>query len=102
MPAITLTIQHSAGLHARPAAQFVKLAASFPCTISVRNLTKDKPAVNAKSVLSVITLGVNQGTNVEVTAEGERADEALAALQALVAGNFGDGAGGGHAGGGHA
>ncbi len=97
MPALTLTIQHSSGLHARPAAQFVKMAASFPCTITVRNLAKDKPAVNAKSVLSVITLGVSQGNSVEVTAEGERAEEALAALRDLVAGNFGEGAGGGHA-----
>ncbi len=47
MPTITLTIGHSAGLHARPAAQFVITAASFPCAITVRNLAKDKPAVNA-------------------------------------------------------
>lgn len=96
MPTITLTIGHSAGLHARPAAQFVKTAASFPCAITVRNLAKDKPAVNAKSVLSVITLGVSQGHQVEVTAEGDRADEALTALQELVASNFGEAAGAGH------
>lgn len=96
MPSITLTIGHASGLHARPAAAFVKMAATFPCTITVRNLTTNKPAVNAKSVLSVITLGVGQGNAVEVTAEGERADEALAALQELVAGNFGEGAGSGH------
>lgn len=96
MPAVTLTIQHASGLHARPAAQFVKMAASFPCLITVRNLAKDKPAVNAKSVLSVITLGVSQGNQVEVTAEGDRAAEALTALQDLVAANFGEGAGSGH------
>jgi phosphotransferase system HPr (HPr) family protein len=94
MPTITLTIGHASGLHARPAAQFVKMAASFPCAITVRNLAKDKPAVNAKSVLSVITQGVSQGHQVEVTAEGDRAEEALAALQELVAGNFGEAAGG--------
>lgn len=90
MPSLTLTIQHPAGLHARPAAQFVKMAASFPCAISVRNLTSNKPPANAKSVLSVLTQGVNQGHTVELIAEGERAEEALAALQELVESNFGE------------
>jgi len=90
MPAIVLTVRHPAGLHARPAAQFVKLAASFPCTITVRNLTAAKPPANAKSVLAVLTQGVNQGQQIEVAAEGEAAAEALAALQSLVEGNFGE------------
>lgn len=90
MPTITFVIHHPTGLHARPAAQFVKMAASFPCAITLRNLTTHKPAANAKSVLSVLTQGVNQGHEVELTAEGERAEEALAALQALVASNFGE------------
>jgi len=93
MPSLTLTIRHPAGLHARPAAQFVKMAASFPCTLTVRNLTNSKPAVNAKSVLSVLTQAVNQGHMVELTAEGERAEEALAALRELVESNFGENAG---------
>ncbi len=91
MPAIELVVRHSAGLHARPAAQFVKTAASFPCTITVQNLTTQKPPANAKSVLSVMTQGVVQNTTIRVEAEGERADEALAALQALVDSNFGEG-----------
>jgi len=90
MPSITLTVNHSAGLHARPAALFVKMAASFPCSITVKNLSNDKPAVNAKSVLSVLTQAVNQGQNVEIKAEGERADEALKALKELIDGNFGE------------
>lgn len=90
MPSLTMTINHSAGLHARPASLFAKLAASFPCTITVRNTTSQKAAVNAKSVLSVLTQGINQGYVVEVIAEGERADEALQALRELVDGNFGE------------
>ena len=90
MPSTTFTVNHSAGLHARPAALFVKLAASFPCTITVRNTSGEKPAVNAKSVLSVLTQAVNQGNVVEVVAEGERADEALQALKELVENNFGE------------
>lgn len=90
MPSITLTVQHSAGLHARPAALFVKMAATFPCDITVRNLTSDKPPANAKSVLSVLTQGVNQGHEVEVVAEGEAAQKALDALRELVESNFGE------------
>jgi phosphotransferase system HPr (HPr) family protein len=91
MPSLTLTIHHASGLHARPAAQFVKLAASFPCTLTVRNLANGKPAANAKSVLSVLTQGVNTGHEIELTAEGDRAAEALAAIKELIESNFGEG-----------
>jgi phosphotransferase system HPr (HPr) family protein len=90
MPAISLTVSHAAGLHARPAAEFVKKAASFPCQITVRNVTDDRPPVNAKSILSVLTLGVNQGYEIEVIAEGEGAEEALTAIADLVNSNFGE------------
>jgi len=90
MPSITLVVNHPAGLHARPAAEFVKKAASFPCQITVRNVTENEPPVNAKSILSVLTLGVSQGNEIEVNAEGERADEALQALSDLVLSNFGE------------
>jgi phosphotransferase system HPr (HPr) family protein len=86
----TLTIDHPAGLHARPAAQFVKTAARFPCKISVRKLNSEKPPANAKSPLSVLTLGVNQGDSVEIIAEGEQAQEAVDALVELVQSNFGE------------
>lgn len=90
MPSIILTVDHPAGLHARPAALFVKKAGAFPCNITLRNVTSDKETVNAKSILRVLTQGVNQGHQVEITAEGEQADEALSALQALITGNFGE------------
>jgi phosphotransferase system HPr (HPr) family protein len=85
-----ITIDHPAGLHARPAAQFVKTAARFPCKISVRKLNSEKPPANAKSPLSVLTLGVNQGDTVEIIAEGEEAQAALEALVELVKSNFGE------------
>lgn len=68
-------------------------AKSFPCTITVRNLTSGKPAANAKSILSVLTQGVNQGHQIEVEAEGEYAEEALQVLKELVDTNFGEDAG---------
>lgn len=90
MDALTavVCITHSAGLHARPAAKFVKLAGQFPCKITLRKLNSTKPPANAKSPLSVLTLGVNQGEHVEICAEGDQAKEALEALVALVERNF--------------
>ncbi len=85
-----VAVEHKVGLHARPASQFVKLAGKYPCTIAVRNVTSDGKAVNAKSILSVLTLGVQQGHTIEIDAEGEQAAEALDALVALVAANFGE------------
>ena len=90
MPQFEIVVEHEVGLHARPASQFVKLASSFPCEVSVKNLTTDSPAVNAKSILSVLSIGVNSGNKIAVEAEGEQADEALTALQDLVRSNFGE------------
>ncbi len=92
MPSITLVVKHAAGLHARPAAQFVKTAQAFPCTIQIRNLSSQKPLANAKSPLSVLTQAVNGGHQILIQAEGEQADEALEALRQLVESNFGEGA----------
>ena len=89
MASTTITIHHESGLHARPAAKFVKLAASFPCAITLRKLAKPAAAaVTAKSMVSVLTQGVNRGTQIEIVATGERADEAIAALTHLIQGNF--------------
>jgi phosphotransferase system HPr (HPr) family protein len=90
MKNIELTVTHAVGLHARPAAAFVKMAASYPCEIKVRNLTTQGPFVNAKSILSVLTLGVNQGHRIAIEAIGDQADEALGALGTLIENNFGE------------
>ena len=85
-----VTVRHGVGLHARPASLFVKQASKFPCNITVRNATVDGKAVNAKSILSVLTLGVQQGHTIEIEADGVQADAALAALRQLVLDNFGE------------
>lgn len=90
MPSLTITIANPVGLHARPAALFVKTAKEFPCTITIQNLTSNKPRANAKSPLSVISQAVNQGHQILIEAEGERAEDALAALQKLIESNFGE------------
>lgn len=88
MPEITLTVNHEVGLHARPAALFVQTAKQFHCDIKV---THGEEEANAKSILSVLALGVEQGAVITIRAQGEDADQSLAALEALVKRNFGEG-----------
>ena len=90
MPSIEVVVTHEVGLHARPAASFVKTAASYPCDIKVTNVTAGSPAVNAKSILGVLSIGVHQGHTITVEAVGEQAQAALDALQTLIADNFGE------------
>ena len=90
MSSITLTVTNAVGLHARPAALFVKTAKEFPCTITVQNLTAQKPPANAKSALAVLTQAVQQGHQILIQAEGESADAAITALQQLIENNFGE------------
>ena len=88
---IQLTVRNSLGLHARPAARFVQTAGKFPHeNILVSNLTTPNGPVNAKSINGVITLGVRQGHQIEVTASGPNARAALNAIQALAEEYFGD------------
>lgn len=90
MPILEITVMHAAGLHARPAAKFVQTAAAFPCDITVSNLTNGGKPVNAKSILSVLTLGVSQGCQIRVEAGGDQADEAIEAIRTLIESNFGE------------
>jgi phosphocarrier protein HPr len=83
----TLVVEHEVGLHARPAALFVQTAKKFKSDILVR---KDEREVNAKSILSILTLGANQGAVITIKANGEDEEAALKALQELVENNFGE------------
>ena len=85
-----LTVANKVGLHARPAALFVKTASQFGSDIKVRNATNGGEFVNAKSILKILSLGVSQSHQIEVTAEGTDEDEAVAAITELVESNFGE------------
>jgi phosphotransferase system HPr (HPr) family protein len=87
MPEITLTVTHEVGLHARPATLFVQTSKQFDCDITV---VHGEDEGNAKSILSLLTLGVDRGAVITVRAEGERAEQALAELKALVESDFGE------------
>lgn len=78
-------LQHEAGLHARPAALFVKAASRFASTITVQ--AGEKKA-NAKSILQVLQLGARQGMTITIAAEGADEADAIAALTSLVTNNF--------------
>jgi len=77
----TIQIQSITGLHARPAAVFVKLAAKFESDIV---LVKDGIAVNGKSILGVMSLAAEKGSRITIRAEGADELEALARLAALL------------------
>jgi len=87
MPEIKLTIIHEVGLHARPASMFVQTAAKFSSDIEV---THGETTANGKSILAVLTLGAHQGAELLISAEGADAEDALKALEELVADNFGE------------
>ena len=73
------------GLHARPSAEFVKLASQFRSDVS---LSKDDMHVNGKSIMGVMTLAAECGSRLAIRAEGEDAAAAAEALAALVANGF--------------
>jgi len=83
-----IKVTNDVGLHARPAAVFVKTAAGFSADVRLQNLTRESPTVNAKSILSVLSAGVEQNHRIRLTADGEDAHEALEALCALIESNF--------------
>lgn len=89
MESTELLVQHEVGLHARPAALFVQEAMKFDSKITLRNLTAGGDDwENAKSILGVLSLGVNKDHVVEVRAEGPDEAEAIAALKELVISDF--------------
>jgi phosphotransferase system HPr (HPr) family protein len=90
VPSIELTVANPSGLHARPATLFVETAAGFQSRITVENLDRGSRAVDAKSILFLLTIGVLRGHRIRLTADGSDADEALAALRELVESGLGE------------
>lgn len=82
------TISNKLGLHARASAKLTKLAGSFPCEVW---LTRGERRVNAKSIMGVMMLAAGLGSAVEIEVEGDRAQEAVDALLALINDKFGEG-----------
>jgi phosphotransferase system HPr (HPr) family protein len=90
MRSVDIEIRNPSGLHARPAAVFVKAAAGYRSTVTVENLDRGTPPVNAKSIISFLGGGIAKGHTVRIAADGEDEEAAVAALQELVAGGLGE------------
>ncbi|MCA1657459.1 MAG: HPr family phosphocarrier protein, partial [Actinobacteria bacterium] len=85
-----LAVTNRLGLHARPAARFVRTAGRFDARVQVTNLSSGAGPVTAKSLNALATLGVRRGHEILVEASGPEADAAADALEALAADDFGD------------
>jgi len=85
---IEVTIQNAQGLHARPAAQFVRVASRYP---SVElTVIKEGTSVNGKSIIGIMMLAAGPGSVLQLRAQGEGAANLLADLQGLVNSHFGE------------
>jgi len=83
----TFEIINQLGLHARAAAQLVRIANSYPCSVS---LSCTGETVNAKSIMGVLMLAVAKGMHISLHCEGEGAEACLQAIGRLIQNRFGE------------
>jgi phosphocarrier protein len=84
----SVTIVNKLGLHARAASKFVKLAGRFESNILLRKGDRES---NGKSIMGVMMLAASQGSELELVVEGGDEEQAMQALEALIADRFGEG-----------
>lgn len=87
MASRTVEVLNKRGLHARASAKFVTLASSQPAQVEVE---KDGSKVCGTSIMGLMMLGAAMGDSITISAEGEGAEEAVAALADLVENKFGE------------
>lgn len=85
MKEFTYVITDKEGIHARPAGALVKEAATFPCSVTIAKGDKE---VDAKRIFGVMGLGAKCGEEITVRTDGEKEDEAIAALEAFLKSNL--------------
>jgi phosphocarrier protein len=76
-----LVVKNKQGLHARPAAVFVQIANKFDARITIKY---DKEEVNGKSIMGILMLGVENGSQIVIEAEGADAHAAVAELEKII------------------
>jgi phosphocarrier protein HPr len=81
---LTLTVRHKVGLHARPAAKFVKMAKGFKSNILITNLTREGKTVDAKSLVSLVKIAVACDHKIRLEIEGEDEQQAAEALRVFI------------------
>ncbi len=82
-----VVINNDLGMHVRPASLFAQTAGKFSSIVMVR---KKNQLVDGKSIMQLLMLGALQGTELVLEAEGDDAEEALSALEEIIADNFGE------------
>jgi|SRR6516162_10965546 phosphocarrier protein len=80
-----ITIENKLGLHARPAAMFVRIASRHRCDIWV---AKEGEEINGKSIMGLMMLAAGQGSTLKIRCEGPDADKALTELEELIKSRF--------------
>ena len=80
-----VTIVNRLGMHARPAAMFVRIASRYRCEIWVE---KDGEQINGKSIMGLMMLAAGQGSKLRIRCEGPDAERAIEELAQLIAGKF--------------
>ena len=80
-----LVVANKLGIHARPAALFVKTANRFACDIFVE---KDGEKINGKSIMGLMMLAAGKGSSIDVEARGPAAEQAITAIGTLIADKF--------------
>ncbi len=83
MPQVTkeVVVKNAQGLHARPAALFVQIASRYNSDVTIQ---KDGEKVNGKSIMGILTLGVQPGATLILEVDGEDADKVMVELEALL------------------
>ena len=84
MKQLILKVVNEVGLHARPATLFVRAANRYQSTIRLRNITSESRWADAKSILGVLTLGVEKNHEIELQIEGSDEDQAASSLSELI------------------
>jgi len=90
MHSLTTIVTNPSGLHARPATLFVDEAKKYVSNIFIKNLSKGSEAKNAKSIISLLSLAMISGTEIEISAEGEDEAKAVGALVKLIESGLGE------------
>ncbi|MBU6181947.1 MAG: HPr family phosphocarrier protein [Verrucomicrobia bacterium] len=84
---VDVTVENRNGLHARPAAMFVKISSRYRAEVWVE---KDGERVNGKSIMGLMMLAAGKGSKLSIHAEGPDADKAVAEIKSLVETRFGE------------
>lgn len=78
-----ITLRNPSGLHARPASEFVFVASQYSSRITIRHVDETDPA-NAKSIVMLLSLSLNKGDEIELTADGPDEEQAMQAVVELI------------------